>query len=50
METPGADEGWDAVNLRRAYLLWSGAEALPTLPPRAFRTNRRSTRMGPKPG
>ncbi len=50
METPGTDEGWDAVNLRRAYLLWSGAEALPVLPPRAFRTNRRSTRMGPEAG
>ena len=48
METPGADEGWDAVNLRRAYLLWTGAETLPILPPRAFRTNRRSTRMGPR--
>jgi len=49
METPGADEGWDAVNLRRAYLLWSGAPELPTLPPKAFHTNRRSTRMGPPP-
>ena len=48
METPGADEGWDAVNLRRAYLLWSGTETLPALPPRAFRTNRRSTRTGPR--
>ena len=43
------DEGWDAVNLRRAYLLWNGATELPILPPKAFRTNRRSTRMGPKP-
>jgi deoxyribonuclease-4 len=50
METPGADEGWDAVNLRRAYLLWSGADTLPVLPPRAFRTNRRSTRTGPGSG
>jgi deoxyribonuclease IV len=48
METPGADEGWDAVNLRRAWMLWNGAEELPVLPPKAFRTNRRSTRMGPK--
>ena len=49
METPGADEGWDAVNLRRAWSLWGGASELPTLPPKAFRTNRRSTRMaGPK--
>jgi deoxyribonuclease IV len=44
METPGADEGWDAVNLRRAWQLWHGATSLPELPPKAFRTNRRSTR------
>jgi len=44
METPGADEGWDAVNLRRAWMLWNGAESLPELPPKAFRVNRRSTR------
>ena len=49
METPGADEGWDAVNLRRAWLLWRGATELPTLPPKAFKTNRRSTRAGPAP-
>jgi deoxyribonuclease-4 len=48
METPGADEGWDAVNLRRAWLLWSGADDLPALPPKAFRTNRRSSRVGPR--
>lgn len=48
METPGADEGWDAVNMRRAWSLWNGATELPILPPKAFRTNRRSTRMGPK--
>jgi hypothetical protein len=29
-------------------MLWSGAETLPELPPKAFRTNRRSTRMAPK--
>ena len=45
METPGADEGWDAVNMRRALLLWRGATELPVLPPKAFRTNRRSTRV-----
>jgi len=45
METPGADEGWDAVNMRRAWLLWRGATELPILPPKAFRTNRRSTRV-----
>jgi len=47
METPGVDEGYDAVNVRRARLLWGGAETLPILPPRAFKLNRRSTRMGP---
>ena len=45
METPGVDEGWDAVNMRRAWLLWQGATELPSLPPKAFRTNRRSTRV-----
>ena len=45
METPGIDEGWDAVNMRRAWLLWRGETELPSLPPRAFRTNRRSTRV-----
>lgn len=49
METPGADEGWDAVNMRRAWSLWGGAAELPILPPKAFRTSRRSTRLGPKP-
>ena len=44
METPGTDEGYDAVNLRRALLLWNGATELPVLPPKAFKTNRRSTR------
>jgi hypothetical protein len=46
METPGADEGYDAVNLRRAWMLWNGAEELPVLPPKAFTLNRRSTRTG----
>jgi deoxyribonuclease IV len=46
METPGADEGWDATNMRRARLLWGGSTELPELPPKAFRTSRRSTRMG----
>ena len=45
METPGTDEGWDAVNMRRAWSMWGGATELPILPPKAFRTNRRSTRM-----
>jgi deoxyribonuclease-4 len=46
LETPGVDEGYDAVNLRRAWLLHGGADTLPELPPRAFRLNRRSTRAG----
>jgi len=50
METPGGEEGYDAVNLRRAFQLWGGADSLPVLPPKAFRTNRRSTRMGPRVG
>ncbi|MDQ2674677.1 MAG: deoxyribonuclease IV [Chloroflexota bacterium] len=45
METPGADEGYDAVNLRRAWLLWNGADALPTLPQKAFKLTRKSTRL-----
>jgi deoxyribonuclease-4 len=51
METPGVDEGYDAVNMRRAWLLYGGAATLPQLPPKAFRTSRRSTRsaIGQKP-
>jgi deoxyribonuclease-4 len=44
METPGVDEGFDAVNMRRSWLLHAGAEMLPILPPRAFKTSRASTR------
>jgi deoxyribonuclease-4 len=44
METPGVDEGFDAVNMRRSWLLYAGAEALRVLPARAFRTSRASTR------
>jgi deoxyribonuclease-4 len=47
LETPGVDEGYDAVNVRRALLLFTGERALPELPPRAFRLNRGSTRSGP---
>lgn len=51
LETPGVDEGYDAVNLRRAWLLYGGASSLPLLPPRAFKLNRRSTRVAaPRPG
>ena len=47
METPGVDEGYDAVNVRRAWSLYAGAETLPVLPPKAFRLTRRSTRAAP---
>ena len=46
LETPGADEGYDVVNMRRALQLYLGAETLPQLPPKAFKLTRRSTRMG----
>ncbi len=49
LETPGGDEGWDAVNIRRAHQLWRGATVLPTLPPKAFNTSRRSTRVAMAP-
>ena len=48
LETPGVDEGYDAVNLRRALMLYAGAETLPQLPPKAFSLTRRSTRVGSK--
>ena len=46
METPGVDEGYDAVNLRRSWLLHAGARSLPALPQRAFRLTRQATRSG----
>lgn len=50
LETPGVDEGYDAVNLRRALLLYRGAQDLPQLPPKAFKLTRKSTRSGPGSG
>ena len=47
LETPGVDEGYDIVNLRRARLLYAGAETLPRLPAAAFRLTRKSTRTRP---
>jgi deoxyribonuclease-4 len=47
METPGVEEGYDAVNVRRARLLYDGATELPVLPPRAFKLNRRASRGQP---
>ena len=47
METPGADEGYDAVNVRRARLLYDGISDLPTLTARALTARRSGTRTGP---
>lgn len=47
METPGEDEGYDAINLRRSWLLYGGAATLPELPAGAFRLTRRASRVGP---
>jgi len=44
METPGVEAGYDAVNMRRARMLYDGASELPVLPARAFRLTRRATR------
>jgi len=48
LETPGVEAGYDAINVRRAWLLFSGAVELPLLPPKAFRLNRGSTRVSPR--
>jgi deoxyribonuclease IV len=45
METPGVEAGYDAVNMRRARMLYDGASDLPVLPARAFRLTRRATRI-----
>ncbi|MEX1155847.1 MAG: deoxyribonuclease IV, partial [Chloroflexota bacterium] len=47
METPGADEGYDGVNLRRARVLYDGSAELPTLTARALTARRSGTRTGP---
>ena len=47
LETPGFDDGYDAVNMRRARALFRGAETLPRLPAAAFRLTRRSSRASP---
>ncbi len=47
METPGVDEGYDAINMRRGWLLHAGARSLPALPAGAFRLTRSGTRTSP---
>ncbi len=44
LETPGSEDGYDSVNMRRARQLYDGATRLPDLPPGAFRLNRRASR------
>jgi len=44
METPGVDEGYDAVNMRRARLLHAGELTLPVLSSRALSARRTGTR------
>ena len=46
LETPGMDEGYDAINLQRCQALLAG-ESLPTLPPEAFRLSRRTAASAP---
>jgi deoxyribonuclease-4 len=50
METPGVEEGYDAVNMRRARMLYAGETELPQLPPKAFKLNRRAVRGQPPRG
>ncbi len=46
METPGMEEGFDAVNVRRALQLYEGANELPLLPPKAFHVRRTQRAAG----
>jgi deoxyribonuclease IV len=46
LETPGMDEGYDAINLERCRMLLA-REPLPNLPPEAFRLSRRTAASGP---
>jgi hypothetical protein len=46
METPGEERGYDAINMRRSWLLHAGADSLPELPAAAMHLTRRATRVG----
>jgi deoxyribonuclease-4 len=46
METPGMEEGFDVVNVRRAWQLYAGSTQLPVLPPKAFRVRRTQRTAG----
>jgi hypothetical protein len=45
LETPGMDEGYDAINMDRVRSLIAG-EPLPSLPPEAFKLRGRQPRRG----
>jgi len=45
METPGTEQGYDAVNMRRARLLLDGVLTLPTLSARALTVRRTAARV-----
>ncbi len=49
LETPGMDEGYDAINVARAYALAAG-EPLPELPAGARHARGGHARTGPPPG
>ena len=49
LETPGMDEGYDAVNVARAYDLAAG-RPLPELPPEAMTVRGSRSRTGPSQG
>jgi deoxyribonuclease-4 len=49
LETPGMDTGYDKVNLDRVRMVVSG-EALPTLPPEAFKVRSSRSRTAPSDG
>ena len=49
LETPGMDEGWDAVNLNRAREMAAG-RPLAALPPEAFETRRAKSAAPPELG
>jgi deoxyribonuclease-4 len=46
METPGMEEGFDVLNVRRAWQLYAGAGELAALPPKAFRVRRTQRTAG----
>ena len=48
LETPGMEEGYDAINIARAYDIAAG-RALPTLPPEALELGSSRARLGPPP-